>query len=473
MEPGLRQTLGILLVLSALAGYQGTIITSALTFAADSWHQSTGAQSRALAILRADIFGALFVMRLADHIGRRKSLLVVAAIAPLLSALSGLSTNLNMLTALQLPARASTTALASLIAVYVAETVPVSWRARVSAALVGAAAIGSGCTLATAAAADASPDAWRLIFVPPLLGLFALVPARKILKETRSFTETKQAGAHATRKQRSTANWQLLRTHRTRLLLIGLFTALVAIETTPTRQLQNQFLRHERGFSALSVTLFGIATNAPGLLGLLLGGPLGDRKGRRFVMRVGLFGFAVFDALLFLTDGKTEWIVSVFGAAIGGMLLPAMAIYPAELFPTEIRATADGWAVFTGRAGGVVGLLLVGLFSTEGHTGVVLAATTAGLWLAMALLKFLPEPLLHPLPLAADIPRSVPLDFTQSHLAQPDFTRTDPARTDPARTDPARTDPARTDPAPTEIWPDDLPQDDSPPTGVSQKEAAP
>ena len=57
MEPGLRRTLGVLLALSALAGYQGTIITSALTFAADGWGKSTGAQSRALAFLRADILG--------------------------------------------------------------------------------------------------------------------------------------------------------------------------------------------------------------------------------------------------------------------------------------------------------------------------------------------------------------------------------------------------------------------------------
>ncbi len=395
MEPGLRNTLGILIVLSALAGYNGTIITSALTFAADGWGQSTGAQSRALAILRADILGAIVVMRVADRVGRRKSLLAVAAVAPLLSALSGLSTSLTMLTALQLPARAASTALASLIAVYVAETVPVSWRARVSAVLVGAAGVGSGCTVATAALADASPNAWRLIFVPPLLGVLALPAARRILKETRSFVAVEQAGFNITNKERSTANWNILRTHRTRLLLVGLFTALVAIETTPTRQLQNQFLRHERGFSALSVTLFGIATNAPGLIGLLVGGPLGDRRGRRYVMRVGLFGFAVFDALLFLTDGKTQWLVSIFGAAIGGMLLPAMAIYPAELFPTAIRATADGFAVFTGRVGGVLGLLLVGWFSTEGHTGPVLATTTIGLWAAMGLLRFLPEPLPH------------------------------------------------------------------------------
>ncbi len=395
MEPGLRRTLGVLLALSALAGYQGTIITSALTFAADGWGQSTGAQSRALAFLRADILGAIVVMRLADRIGRRKSILAVAAIGPLLSALSGLSSSLTMLTALQLPARAASTALASLIAVYVAETVPVGWRARISAVLVGAAALGSGCTVATAALADASPNAWRIIFAPPLLGLLIVPKARRILKETTSFLAVDRAGAHATEKQRSTANWQMLRAHRTRLLLIGLFTALVAIETTPTRQLQNQFLRHERGFSALSVTLFSIATNAPGLIGLLIGGPLGDRKGRRYVMRIGLLGFAVFDALLFLTHGKTEWFVSVLGAAIGGMLLPAMAIYPAELFPTAIRATADGWAVFTGRVGGVLGLLFVGLFSSEGHTGVVLATTTIGLWLATALLRFLPEPLPH------------------------------------------------------------------------------
>jgi MFS family permease len=395
MEPGLRRTLGVLIALSALAGYEGTIITSALTFAADGWGQSTGAQSRALAILRADIVGAIVVMRVADRIGRRKSLLIVATIGPLLSALSGLSTSLAMLTLLQLPARAASTALASLIAVYVAETVPVHWRARISAVLVGAAAVGSGGSVATASLADASPDAWRWIFVPPLLGLFVLPAARKILQETTSFVAVERAGSGISQKERSAANWQMLRAHRNRLAMIGLFTALVAIETTPTRQLQNQFLRHERGFSALSVTLFSIATNAPGLLGLVFGGPLGDRLCRRFVMRVGLLGFAVFDALLFLTEGKTQWLVSIFGAAIGGMLLPAMAIYPAELFPTAIRATADGWAVFSGRVGGVLGLLLVGWFSTEGHTGAILATTTIGLWLAMALLRFLPEPLPH------------------------------------------------------------------------------
>ena len=379
-----RTLLKGLAVVALVVGYQGSITSASLTFAAEQWGATAAAQSRSLAVIRADILLALIIVRSADRVGRRRLLLLCATFGPVFTALCALTTGIVQFTALQIVARAFVTAAAILIAVLGVESLPAEARAWASGSLVIAAAVGSGLTLVALPLADASRSSWRLLYLVPLLAL-PTVPgvARRVVESERFERNVGQRRAELDSTLRALAG------HWRRFAAMGLFLFLVAFEGSPSRQLQNDFLRRERGFSAVAIAVFGLATNAPGLIGLIVGGRMADRVGRKRVLTVAMIAFAVGDAGLYLTHGPAQWGFSVFGALIGGASLPALGIYTAELFPTAMRSTANGVTAGLSRLGGVLGLLFVGAISRPDHIGGAVALTTAALWISVVVLHLL------------------------------------------------------------------------------------
>jgi MFS family permease len=182
-----------------------------------------------------------------------------------------------------------------------------------------------------------------------------------------------------------------MRVHRRRLFVVCIFFALVAFENTPTRQLQNDFLRNQQGFTSRQVAIFSVLTNVPGVFGLLLGGLVGDRFGHRRLITITLFGFVLGDAGLFLSNGSAVWAWSVFGSFVGAASVPVLAILSSEVFPTSFRSTANGITTAVSRVGGALGLLVAGALSTVWSRGPAIAFTTTALLVSLALVRFLPE----------------------------------------------------------------------------------
>ena len=379
-----RTLLKGLAIVALVAGYQGSITSASLTFAAEQWGATSAVQSRSLAFIRADIVLSLLLVRAADRVGRRRMLLVCAVFGPFATALCALTNGIVQFTVIQIVARAFVTAAAILIAVMGVESLPAQARAWASGALVIAAAAGSAATLLALPLADATPSSWRILYLVPLLSLPALPMVARRLTESERFERNV-----AQRREQLASLRTSVRSHGRRLAALGLFLFLLAFQGTPSRQLQNDFLRRERGFSALAIAVFGIATNAPGLIGLIAGGRLADQLGRKRVITVALVAFAIGDAGLYLTHGPLQWAFSVFGALIGGASLPALGIYAAELFPTAIRSTSNGLTTAMSRVGGVCGLLFVGAISRVDHIGPAVALTTVALWLGVLVLHAL------------------------------------------------------------------------------------
>lgn len=374
-------------VIAATAGYQGSLPTVVMTYVADQFGATGPQQNTALALIRLDIFFTLVLVRAADRVGRRRMLLVCATAGPMLTAVCALSTSLVSFTVLQVISRSFVTAVAILITVMVVEEMPARSRAWAGGCMVACAAIGSGVVQGGSAVADRSPGAWRLPFLLPLLSLPVLFFIRGHLNETGRFR--RHANAELADSELRLPTMAAFAKHRRRLLTVALLVGLIAFQSNPSRQLRNDYLRNQRGFTGNELSLFGILTNAPGVFGVVFGSLVGDRRSRRIVISVGLLCIGIADFGVYRSHGSAIWAWSIFGALFGAAALPALAILTAELVPTAIRSTANGFTTFASRLFGFVGLLAAAYLANHvagGDEGAVVSVFSFSLVLAVILL---------------------------------------------------------------------------------------
>lgn len=354
-----------LCMLSMAAGYLGTLLTQTNTFAKAQFASSDTALSTMLASVRLAALLALGVVAIADRRGRRSVLLWSAVAACVLAATGALVPDLAWLGISQTAARTASTAMAIVIGIYAIEEMPAGSRAFAVSVLAMTGALGAGMCVAVLPLADIGPGGWRLLYLVPLLFAPAVWRQASKLGETRRF----QASGPAAAAESHTAAPPVRRTraersaNRRRFVLLAASAMLLALFTSPASQLLNEYLRTERGYSALTITLFTLLTNTPGVIGIIVGGRLADTRGRRLVGAVAIFGGVAFTVAMFVATGSWIWVWSALGAVIGAAAVPALGVYGPELFPTASRGSANGGINLAAVSGAVVGLLTAGLLS--------------------------------------------------------------------------------------------------------------
>jgi MFS family permease len=376
--------LGLLACLSVISGYLGTVITQTITFAADEFDVSKSAQSDTLSAVRIGIVVSLAMTALADRRGRRRMAVYGAGAACIFTALGALAPDLWTLGAAQTIARGITTAVGVLIVVIAAEELPAGARAYGISVLALAAALGSGMAVWALPLADLGERGWRLIYVIPLVAVPFLPYIAHHLPETRRFEATRDApGDPAAPRSSIAAN---------RLVLLCAASFLLLVFRTPASQLQNEFLRDERGFSGTKIALFTIITSTPAGIGVFLGGRLADSRGRRVVGAIGVLGGAGFTVLAFLTDGAVLWAATLLGMTVGSLTVASLGVYGPELFTTRARGRANGYVTLAGVLGSVTGLTVAGRIADRSSLGAALAVLSVGpLLLAILVLRRFPE----------------------------------------------------------------------------------
>ena len=344
--------LGVLAAAAVVSGYLGTLVTQTITFAADDFgNVSDRAQSTALAALRPGVLLALVLLVVADRVGRRRVLIVSAGAGCILAATGAFAPSLVWLTASQLVARVGSTVLGELIVVFAAEEMPKGSRAYAVSVLGMAAAFGAGVCVMALPLADLGPSWWRVLYVLPLLALPLCRGIGRRLPESRRFLVRHRRVPMAG--------------HGGRLALLATTGFLLALFAAPASQLQNEFLRDERGYSALAIAMFTLATSTPGGIGVVIGGRLADVRGRRTVAAVAIVGGVAGTTGQYLSAGSVMWASSLVGAVIGGATLPALVVYGPELFPTSLRGRANGLIRVAAVGGSAAGLVAAGVLSDE------------------------------------------------------------------------------------------------------------
>lgn len=369
--------LGLLAAASMSAAFVNTLFTQTVNFAADDFGISEAGQGTAGVIVRCGIVLVLPLAVLADRVGRRRMIVLVAWLAPVCSALGAIAPNFWILVATQTIGRPLGLALDLLVAVVAAEEMPRNSRAYAVSVLAMASGLGAGIAVMALPVADLGAAGWRFVYVVALIWLIVAADLARRLPETERFQQP-----HA----------MSPRLARGRFALIGTVAFLANVFVAPASFFQNRYLRDVRGYSAFEITAFTLSTATPAALGLIVGGRLADVTGRRRVFAVALPAGTALLTLSFVVGGPAMWACAFGGGLLGGVAFPALAVYRTELFPTGNRGRAAGLVTALALIGGSVGLVITGELVDRGWSYGGVMTMLAGAQVVTATIVFATYP---------------------------------------------------------------------------------
>jgi MFS family permease len=355
----------------------------------DSFGASDARLGVALAVTRAGALVALVVTALADRRGRRRAVLAGVAGAAISAGLSAIAPTLELFTAAQTLQRACVIITATVAGIAAIEEAPEGARAYAASMLALAGGFGFSFAVLSLPLADLGTDAWR---IPYAVGAGALLLTPTIARRLRETTRYEALVARID-VARGSLRELLDRRYGPRFAVLAVVGFLTGVFNAPSSQLMNKYLTDVRDFSNTGIALFRAVTTAvPGLVGLLLAGRLAESHGRKPVAIVSLAIATGTQMLFFLRGGATLWIAaaaSVLTASTGGL---ALGTLDAELFPTELRATANALLVIVGVLGSSSGLVIAGALSEPlGGIGRSIALCGLAGLLAVVFIPRLPE----------------------------------------------------------------------------------
>lgn len=360
--------LGLLAAASMSAAFVNTLFTQTVNFAADDFGISDTGIGIAGAVVRGGILIALPAAIIADRVGRRRVIVAVAWLGPLLSILGAFSPTFGFLVVTQTLARPMGIALAFLVGVVAAEEMPRNSRAYAVSVLAMASGFGAGIAVLSLRLADIGAGGWRLVYVVSAIWCIVALDLTRRLPETRRFR-----AAHI----EATARPPRLDRRRLGLLAAVAFAGNVFI--APASFFQNNYLTDIRGFSGGMIGIFSIAVGTPAAIGLIVGGRIADTSGRRRLIAIALPLATAFVVAAYSVGGPLLWLFSFLGGILGSAAYPALAVYRAELFPTGNRSRAAGLVTAAALVGGIGGLIATGrLLDADWAYGNVMATMALG-----------------------------------------------------------------------------------------------
>ena len=369
-------------IMGFIAAYAASQMAHTLPFVRLSFDLTEGQMSLMFAGIRAaSLLGVLFAIA-ADRSGRRRPLLAAFALMALGSMLTAFIPTVPVFFVSQALVRIAIVAIASISIVLIAEEVAPGVRAFGIGIYGLAGSLGVGLGLLLLPIAEASEDAWRILFAFATLGLLVFPLLARYLPESRAFTPAATVPFIK-------ALGMGLSKHFWPLAGVAFFVAAFA---SPAFDFVLERLINDLNWESSAARFLLIVFSGIGAIGLLVGGRMADRIGRKpttiaalVIGLVGGVGFYVLDSGWFLA-------ASIFLATLGAtMLTPSFGAQRTELFPTRIRATSSAWvtnvAIVGSIAGFATGAVLIdriGLASTVSMLGV-------GILIAIYLVTRLPE----------------------------------------------------------------------------------
>ena len=364
---GEHRVLWLLALASIPFAFVNTLFTQTVSFAADDFGRTDSAIGVGAAITRWGVIIVPPIALFADRIGRRTMLVAAAWAAPLSAASGAVAPNFEWLVVSQSLARPLALVINVLILVILTEEMSRETRARSVGLVAIASSVGAGVAVAALPLADTSDAGWRWLYLLSLIWLPVAFVLQRQLRETQRFT----------RVHTFTDSMPVARVSRSRLFTQIVAAFLISVFIASASVYFVNYLRDERNYNALMVSIFTIVTAMPAGFGLIIGGRIADRRGRR---QVGAFSLAMGTLLIvvaFATAGPTMWISQLIGGFFLGISFPALGVYRGEMFPTAHRSAGAATVTACGLIGGSLGLIAAGQLLARGWSYGEVMATLA------------------------------------------------------------------------------------------------
>ncbi|MGH9282865.1 MAG: MFS transporter, partial [Acidimicrobiales bacterium] len=378
---------------TAVATFGGSLLSQNVDYVGESFGASDQALGGTLAFSRTGIIIALVATALADRRGRRRLLLISFAGVCLANAVAALAPNLAVFTVGQVLMRGFVNTAITVATVAAIEEAPEGARAYSIALLGLAGGFGYAFGVALLPVADLGAEAWRVSFALSAASVVFLPGFARHLAETTRYRHLAARGA-----ERGRIGEVFDERYGERFGVLVAATFLFGLFSASSSQFTNRYLARERGFSGFDITVLRAVTQGlPGIAGIVIGGRLAETKGRRPVSAVALFLGTLAQMAFFLVGGPGMWLSSAAAIVLAGAAAPALGAFSSELFPTEIRGTANAFLLVAGVAGSAIGLVIAGSLSDSWGLGPAIAVLGLPSLLACGLLLRLPEPAAHKL----------------------------------------------------------------------------
>jgi putative MFS transporter len=298
---------------------------------------------------------AFLLIRKADAWGRRRVLTITIIGYTVFTGLTAFSQSIWDFTLFQMIARMFLIAEWATAMVFAAEEFPAAKRGLVMGLTQGFASLGSVVCAGVAPILLSTDLGWRMVYLVGVVPLLLVAFARRGLKETKRFKQP-TAGHKA-------GLMDLLNgPYRGRVLLMGLLWALTYLGMSNAVTFWKDFAINQRGYTVGEVGMALTIAAVVSMPMVFASGKLLDVAGRRIGAAVIYIGGIIGVAGAFtLTDPTALNIALIFAIFGVSGVLPVLNAYSTELFPTDVRGNAFGWANnILGRIGYVLAPSMVG-----------------------------------------------------------------------------------------------------------------
>lgn len=312
-----------------------------------------------LGAIRLASLVSLPLAALADHAGRRRTVLAFCAIGLGLVVAASASPTYWWFVAIFAFSRPLLTATDTIAEVAAAEETASSDRAKALALVAAAYGIGSGLTALTRGVA-ADVLGFRGLFLMASLPLVAVMVAQRWVSEPARWSEGSE-------ERPLPVIGAVERRFRRRLLVMVAVIFAISVVTGPGNSFLFVYAENVLDLAPSTTAALVIAAGVSGLAGLLAGRWAADAIGRRVTAALALTGVALAGVATYSGSAMLLWVGYLTAIGMGSMFAPAFGALATELFPTEVRAAVAGWTVAAGVVGASVGLVAFGAVADVGN----------------------------------------------------------------------------------------------------------
>ena len=184
---------------------------------------------------------------------------------------------------------------------------------------------------------------------------------------------------------RTRAFWMISLGHMSALFVVGAVMAHLAL-----------FLTSERGYSLQQASFVGAALPIMQIVGMTIGGALGDRVNKRLIASLAMLGHA--GGILILAFAERAWMIGLFVALHGlawGARVPLMQALRADYFGASSFGFIMGLSSLIVMLGIVLGPIIAGVLADATGTyraGFLVVGTLAALGMVFFVLATPPAP---------------------------------------------------------------------------------